>query len=190
MQHRKPAVLGAKVMAPLAHAMRFVNRKQTQAPLRMQHVELCQKTRRGQTLRGGIQERGLATAQALLHRIGFFARQTGIQKVCLHTGFVQCAHLVMHEGNQWRDHHRHAVSCALTRNGRHLVTQRFTAARGHQHQGVTTATDMLNNVLLRTSESVVTKHLAQDVARVGVHHIGYICSHGNPSKRQPFTLER
>ena len=65
-------------MAPLADAMRFVNRKQTQVPLRIQIIELCQKAWRGDTLRCGIEQCHIASAHALLDRVGIFATQTGI----------------------------------------------------------------------------------------------------------------
>ena len=65
-------------MAPLADAMGFVDRKQTQMPLRIQIIELCQKAWRGDALRCGIEQSHIASAHALLDRIGVFAAQTGI----------------------------------------------------------------------------------------------------------------
>ena len=65
-------------MAPLADAMRFVNRKQTQVPLRIQIIELCQKAWRSHALRCGIEQCHIASAHALLDRVGIFATQTGI----------------------------------------------------------------------------------------------------------------
>ena len=65
-------------MAPLADAMRFVYRKQTQMPLRIQIIELCQKAWRGDALGCGVKKCHIASAHALLDRIGVFAAQTGI----------------------------------------------------------------------------------------------------------------
>ena len=65
-------------MTPLADAMRFVNRKQTQMSLRIQVIELCQKAWRSDTLRCGVEQSHIASAHALLDRVGIFAAQTGI----------------------------------------------------------------------------------------------------------------
>ena len=78
VQHGEGAVLGAKVVAPLAHAMRFVNGKQAELALFMQRIELRQKARRGDALGRGIQQRDLAAAQALFDRVGFFATEAGV----------------------------------------------------------------------------------------------------------------
>ena len=50
----------------------------------------------------------------------------------------------------------------LAHDGRHLVTQRFAAARGHQHQRVAAVHHMANDGLLRTTELLVTKDVLQD----------------------------
>ena len=50
----------------------------------------------------------------------------------------------------------------LAHDGRHLVAQRFAAARGHQHQRVSAIHHMANDGLLRTTESLVIKYALQD----------------------------
>ena len=133
----------------------------------VEHVQLRQKARRGQTFGRGVEQRDIATAQALLHRVGFFAAQAGVQKISLNARFVQRTHLVVHQGDEGRHHNRQALPQTLTRNGRDLIAQRFAPAGGHEHQRVTTAHHMFNDGLLMTSESRITKHLAQDVQ--GIH---------------------
>ena len=80
--------------------MRFVNGEQAELALGMQRVELRQKARCGDPLRRRIQQGDVAPAQPLLHRIGFFATQAGVEKGRFHPGFVQRAHLVVHEGDE------------------------------------------------------------------------------------------
>ena len=88
VQHGEGAVLGAKVVAPLAHAMRFVNGKQAELPLGIERVELRQKAWRGDALWRGVEQGDVAPAQPLFHRIGFFTTQAGVEKRRLYSGFV------------------------------------------------------------------------------------------------------
>jgi len=162
VQHRQRPVFGPKVVPPLAHAMRFINREQAKLAAFMQRVELRQKTRRGDALRRGIQQRDFAAQQALLGLISLFAVQRGIQKRRAHTGLVQRADLVVHQRNQRRHHHGNALPGALTRNRRNLVTQAFAAAGGHQHQRVATGHHMADDVVLRPAKTRVAKNLLKN----------------------------
>ena len=195
VQNRQATVLGAKVVPPLAHAVGFVNRKQTQQTALVHLVEQSQKAWRGHPLGGGVKQSDVATEQALLHRMGLLATQGRIEQGRAHPHLQQSAHLVVHQRDQGRDHHCHTQASALPCNGWYLVTQRLAPASGHQHQGVTPLAHMANDVGLWAAKLVVAKHLAQQ----GVQGLwcqlrpcgrAYICSHGNPSWRQPLTLER
>ena len=73
----------------------------------------------------------------------------------------------MHERNEGRDHNGDALPCALPGNGRNLVTQTFAAACGHEHQGVVAAGHVLDDGLLRSSERLIAKNLAEDTQNVG-----------------------
>ena len=74
---------------------------------------------------------------------------------------MQRANLVVHQGDQWRDDHGHAQPSLLANQGRNLVAKRFATAGRHQHQGITTRTDVLNDGLLRTAKRGVAEHLVQ-----------------------------
>ena len=163
VQHRQGSVFGAEIMPPLADAMRFVNGKQRHLPALGQGIELRQEARRGDALRCRVQQREFTAQQALLHCGGFHAAEAGVQKGGFHAGFVQGAHLVVHQGDQRRDHDGGAVAGLLACDGRDLVAQGLTAAGGHQHQRVAAGHHMLNDGLLRAAESVIAKNLAQDV---------------------------
>ena len=195
MQNREAPVFGAKVVPPLAHAVGFVNRKQTQQTALVHLVEQGQKAWRGHPLGRGVQQSDIATEQALLHRMGLLAIQGGVEQVSTHPHLQQSAHLVVHQCDQGRDDYRHAQAGTLAGNGWYLVAQRLAPTGGHQHQGVAPLAHVANDVGLGAAKLVVAKHLAQQ----GVQGLwcqlrpcgrAYICSHGNPSWRQPLTLER
>jgi hypothetical protein len=78
----------------------------------------------------------ISPAAGALDLLRLVAGQAGVEEGRVHAGFEQRAHLVVHQRDQRRDHHGHAVAGALAHDGRHLVTQRLAAAGGHEHQGV------------------------------------------------------
>ena len=162
VQHRERAVLGAKVVAPLAHAMGLINGKQAKLALLIKKVKLCQKPWRGQPLGRGVQQRDVPSTKALLHAIGGFATQAGIQKSGFDAGFMQRADLVVHERDQWRDHNAQAVPHALTRNGRNLVAQGFATPCGHEHQRIAAVGDVLDHRLLVSAKCGVAENFTQD----------------------------
>ena len=162
MQHSQGSIFWTEVVAPLAYAMRLVNSKQAQLPAFKQRIELRQKTRRGYSLRRGIQERHIPAQQTLLHLVRLLARQCGIEKSSAHAGFMQCAYLVVHQRDQWGNNDSDAAPCALSRNRGNLVTKRLATAGGHEHQRIAALAYMLNNGLLWPAERVVTKYFLQD----------------------------
>jgi hypothetical protein len=55
--------------------------------------------------------------------MGFFEVRVEFSKAALTPASSQRAHLVVHQRNQGRDHHRHALAGTLACNGRYLVAQ-------------------------------------------------------------------
>ena len=53
------------------------------------------------------------------------------------------------------------MSRALPRNRWDLVAQRFAAARRHEHQSISTGTDVVNDGFLRATKGVVAKYFTQ-----------------------------
>lgn len=88
MQHGKRVVFGPEVVAPLADAVRFVNRKQAQLSVGMQVVQQPQKTRRDQAFRRHIQQRELAALHLPLHILRLCPVEGGVQKGRLDPGFM------------------------------------------------------------------------------------------------------
>ena len=85
----------------------------------------------------------------------------GIQVLGTNAELAQGFDLVLHQRDQRRDDD----ATSVTQQGRHLVAQRLATAGGHQHQGIVTGSDMLHDVLLRTTEIVVTKDALKQVVR-------------------------
>ena len=164
VQHRERAVLRPEVVAPLAHAMRLVDREQAELAALVQRIELGQEARRGHALRRGVQQRDFAAQHALFHGVGLLARQRGVEEFRFDAGLVQRADLVVHQGDQRRHHDGDAVAGALARDGRDLVAQRLAAAGGHQHQGVAAGDDVVDDGRLRTAELLVAEDVVEDGA--------------------------
>jgi hypothetical protein len=139
VQRGQPAVFGPEVVPPLAHAMGFVDGKQAELAALVQRLQQRHEARGGEPLGRGVDQRQLAAQQLALHLGRLFAAEAGIQVGRGHTGFVQRPDLVVHQRNQGRDDHRHALPRAVAHDGRNLVTQRLAAARGHEHQRIAPA---------------------------------------------------
>ena len=167
MQLRQAQILLAEVMPPLANTMRLVNRHQAEQATLMQAVQHGQKTRRQDALGRGVQQHQLAREQVTLDPPGFVAVQRAVQKGRGHAGFVQRAHLVVHQRNQRADHQRHALTGAVPGDGGHLVTQALAAAGGHQHQRITALHHLFDHRRLLAAEGGIAEDLLQDVDRVG-----------------------
>ena len=161
VQQRERPVLGAEVMAPLAHAMRFVDGKQRQVAAVVQAVEQAQKARRVQPLGRGIQQRDLAGLQPPFHVLRGVKVERGVEKRRIHPRFVQRTHLIVHQRDQRRHHDGPALALPLPYDGRHLVAQALAATCGHEHQGVATANHMFDDGLLRAAELLVAEDVLQ-----------------------------
>ena len=162
VQHRQLTVFGPEIVAPLAHAMCFVDGEQAQGAVRVQRVQQAQKARRAHALGRGVQQRQLACQQLTLDVLRLLPVECGIEESRGHARLVQRAHLVVHQRDQGRNHQRHAQPGALAGYGRNLVTKRLAAARGHQHQRVAAGDGVVDHTLLLAAKGVVAEHLAQD----------------------------
>ena len=165
VQQAQRAVFGPEVVAPLAHAMRLVNRKQAEQPALVQRSQQALHARRVDALGRGIQQRQLVAQQLNFECAAFFLCLRGVEKRRRHTGLMQRADLVVHQRDQRRNHDGHAVAGLLARNGRYLVAQRLAAACGHQDQRVAACHSMVDDGFLRAAKAVVAEDLAQNVQR-------------------------
>ena len=114
-----------------------------------------------QALGSHIEQLQLAPAHLVLHRGGFLRRQGGVEIGSRHAQFAQRGHLVLHQGDERRDDHGHAVA----HQGGNLVAERLAAPGGHQDQRIATAGHVLDDVVLHAPEGGVAEHAVQDFFR-------------------------
>ena len=167
VQDRQPEVLLAEVVAPLADAMRLVDREQAQQAAFVQRVEHAEKARRQQALRRGIEQHQAARTQLTLDALGLVAGQRGIEEGGMHAGLFERADLVVHQRDQRAHHHRHAVAAAVPHDRRHLVAQALAAAGGHQHQRVAAAGDVIDDRGLQATKRAVAEDFVQHLLGSG-----------------------
>ena len=153
MQNRKLQIFWTEIVTPLRHAVGFVDGKQRNGHAFHQ----MQKTWRQQALRRNVEQIDLARERVALHAPGFVDQLRGIEKIRAHAKLFQLIHLVLHQGNQRRNNDADAI--AQQRGD--LVTQGLATARGHQHQCVTAARHLADNLGLLAAKSGVTKSLIE-----------------------------
>ena len=161
-------VIGAKVVAPLADTMRLVHGNQA-------HPDAPQHGHRGGGCKpfGGqikqLQSAFIKGCEDLFRLLLGIAR---CQRPRFNPSSLKRAHLIAHQGNQWRDHHCHPI----TAQRRQLKTQRFAAARGHDGQGVLPCDHRLNNLFLTGAKPGKAPNLVQQLVRRGhsirMEHMG------------------
>ena len=98
---------------------------------------------------------------------------------------MQCADLVVHQRDQWRNHQANPSPGLLAHDGGDLVAQRLAPARGHQHQRIAPIGNMLHDVGLRPAKVGVTKHVLQDGMAL-VERYGGCCHYKNRSISRTF----
>ena len=150
-------VFRAEVMAPLGHAVGFVDGEQGDR----QALEEVQHARLDQALGRKIEQLDLAALQLRSDGSLLFAGHGGVERGRRHAQFQQGGDLVVHQRDQRRDHHGHAGP----QQGRHLIAQGLAAARGHQHQRIATAGHALDDPGLVATERVVAKDVFKDAQR-------------------------
>ncbi len=117
--HNLP-ILRTKIMAPFRNAMRLINREAIDVERRKQ----CERFRFQQSLGRDIEQLHFAATHALAVVLIFFGRERAIQKHRGHAELLQLRHLILHQGNERRNHDGQA----LKEQRRKLIAQRFAAA--------------------------------------------------------------
>jgi len=164
--------------------VRFVDRHQAEQPALVQRIEHRQEARRQDALGRRVQQHQATGQQLAFDLARLVAVERGVEEGRVHTGFLQCADLVVHQRDQRAHHQRHAVAGAMARDRRHLVAQALAAAGGHQHQRITTRAHVLDDGLLRAAKGAVAEHLAQQLQRragdrgvvLGADGVGHGCA--------------
>jgi hypothetical protein len=148
-------------MAPLRHAMRFVDRKQRRLHMRQQ-IE----TARGvETFRRDVEQVERTVEQAALDVTHLIQIQRRIEEGSAYAQQGERSNLILHQRNQRRHHDRRAGA----QQRRHLIAQRFAAARRHEHQSVTATGHMLDDFALRAAEAGMAEHFLEHTQRMITH---------------------
>ena len=148
--HRQADVFRSKVVSPLRHAMRLVDRKQGDP----RAAEQSKAARRQQPLRRDIEQVKITREQPRLDLGGFVERERGIQRRRLDAGLEQARDLVAHQRDQRRDHD----AAALSQEGWQLIAQRLAAPGRHQHQAIAAVCDMPDDRLLLAPKGRQAEH--------------------------------
>ena len=142
-------VAGAKIVAPLAHTMRFVHGDHCH----VQAGEGFPKAFELQPLWRDIEQIQLAGARQA-HRFGeMLGRRGAGQRARCHAHFHEPVLLVLHQRDERRDHERQPRHA----DRRDLVAQRFSAACRQDRQGVAPAHQGGDDLPLAGTEGIVAK---------------------------------
>ena len=97
-------------MAPLRHAVRFVDCEKRELIVVAQLIKQFKKTLGQQTLRRNVQKFDCASAQTALGLVGLLARELRVQKRCSNAEFMQRVDLILHQRDQRRNDDANAVA--------------------------------------------------------------------------------
>jgi hypothetical protein len=157
-------------MSPLRHAVRLVDGQQRdRAP-----VEQSERGLAAQPFRCHVQQVKLARQEGVLDQAAGAEVLGGIEEAGPDAEVPQGVHLVLHECDEGRDDHPGPVPDQR----RDLVAQRLTAAGRHQHQRVTPAGQVIDDLPLAVPERVVAENPAQHLR--GVSHARSGAGGGHP----------
>ncbi len=158
-------VVLAEVVAPLADAVRLVDREHREQPALVQRIELRQHARRGDALGRGVEQDQAAAHHLALDPRRGLAVERRVEEGGVDARFLERADLVVHQRDQRADDDGDAVPGAVADDRRHLVAQALAAAGRHQHERVAAAGDVLDDLFLRAAECGVAEDLAEHLAR-------------------------
>ena len=155
---RRLAVFRAEFMAPLRHAMRLVDREQREPQAR----QPLQRAVRQQPLRRDVQQIELLLDQVARDAARLRRVEIGMQCAGSHAKLAQRRHLIVHQRDQRRDHHRGAGPAQR----RHLEADALAAAGRRQHQRVAAGDDVAHHLLLLAAKAREAEHAAQHRCRI------------------------
>ena len=120
------------------------------------------RARLNQPLRRAVQQVQLTRHQRVLGGTGLLEIHGGVEKGSSYPELFQRRHLILHQGDQRGNHNRRARANKC----RHLVTQGFTPARWHKHQGVAAFRHFPDDVTLQRPERFVAEDFVQHLFRI------------------------
>jgi len=156
-------VVGPEVVAPLRHAVRFVDGDDAEATA----SEKREGLRTVQPLGGDVQQVEFSGEVGLLDGLPLGGRLCRVEVARANAVGDQGLYLVVHERDQRADHE----TGARPHERGHLVRDALAAAGRHEHDGVSAADHVLHDLGLVAAEGVVPVDLVQDLARVATREV-------------------
>ena len=150
-------IVGPEVMTPLRHAMRLVDRDDTERAA----LEQLRGLRPRQSFGSHVQKIELPCQISILDLATFLRRLGRIEVGRAHTTGPQRIDLVVHERDERTDHQPRA----LPDQRRHLVGDGLTATGRHEHDRVAPADHLLDDRRLVAPERVVSEYGPQRLDR-------------------------
>jgi hypothetical protein len=157
-------IVGAEVMPPLRHAMRFVNGDAARPRLAQERLGV----RPREALGRDIEQREPALAQQPQHGGVLLAVVGGIERAGPHPERAQLLHLIAHQGDERRDHQRQP---AIDERGK-LIAQALARARGHDGQHILAGEDRREDFGLSRPEIGIAVDARQNAPRL-IKHVGH-----------------
>ncbi len=163
-QARELAVLRPEVVPPFGYAMGLVDGQGADVPLAKVLLPAIEE----QPLRGGVQQLVLPSVQPAEAGPGGFAIEAGIEERRGDAARLQGIHLVLHQGDQRRDHHGEA----RPGQGRQLEAEGLASAGRQQGENVPARQGRLDDLPLVGAERIIAERAPQEGGQVGVGGCG------------------
>ena len=141
-------------MAPLAHAVRLVDREKSELGL----VETLEKSFGREALRRDIDEIETAGDHAGFALTRRLIGKCRIDERGAHAGLTERRDLILHQSYQRRDHDGDAAPHQC----RDLVTEALPATGGHEHERGIAADNMLDDPLLLPAKARIAEDFPQE----------------------------
>ncbi len=154
-------IFAPEIVAPLRDAVRLINREQGN----FQALQERQHARLHQPLRGEVEHFDFTAFDPSGQVALLLGAEGGVQGSSGHAEFLKGCHLVVHQSDQRRYHHRQPVA----QQRRHLEAQRLAAAGRHQHQGIAATGHALNDRTLTATKTVVAEDVLEDALSLLEH---------------------
>ena len=144
VQQAQRQIFAAEVVAPLAHAMRLVDRKEGNAGF----LKSCQQRLHNQSFGSNVDKLELAICQITCNGTFLFQRQRTVQKCSRNSASPQGINLILHQRNQGRNDDSYAVAA----HRRHLITQGFSPSGRQNHNRILVLHDQIHRFQLKRSK--------------------------------------
>ena len=163
-------IAGTKILSPLGYAVRFIHRNKGDR----QSFRHTGKAFRQKTLRSHINDFIPALRGALKRQTKLPRGQGAVQVSRLHAGLDQSGNLILHQGNQRRNHKRYTVH----HQRRDLIAKRFSRSRRHQPEHIAPRQKAVHQLLLPASKRRISKIFPKNLPFVlyqSIHLLHFAC---------------